>query len=647
MAADGGEPEILVAGPFRLDVREQRLLRDNLPVDITGKPFAILAALMREAERLVSKDQLFEQVWQGRAVSEAVLTSAMRQLRSALGDDARNPTIIETVHGYGYRFLLPAGPPVEEPPPSVMAAFETVAAPVAPRRGSRSTRALAISIVALALAAVALIAARNDFTRAPSLNPKSIVIAPFVDLSPAQGQEWFADGMTEEVLMSLSRAPDLQVASRAAGETILGATDPNAMARESVGAAHLLQGGVRRADGRVRVTAQLSRTTDGFTLWTEVFDRPEADVISIQEEIAVEIARALKSVMDPETFRAMSEAGTRSVDAYEAYLRGIALGRLALDGGNLDFARQSREAYERARKIDPQFAAAHWKSAETWFGQVTRTDARSAPEGLSFEALLAGYFERVDAAIATSKSETEALRYKAAREVFSMNPKKALNQITRYAEQRPGSIDAFDEMSRIAAYSADLPAMSRAADRMHAIAIERDLPLSRAITTTLMARRPRVAVKRARQHLALQPDGALINYQAQRAFIWTSNFEEARRALEKVEASDLPGEIKRLAAMRQACAEGRRAAAAADAEIVYENGSIGAQWQAAEIMGDKDRAHALLVPLDTIEGAPTLMQFMFQPTFDASAYPNLSRRLREAGVRPLAPMSMPYSCNIA
>src|SRR3712207_669177 len=117
----------LLSGPYRLDLRDERLWRGGEPVRLGGKAFALLRALMLHPQTLVTKDELFEQVWPGVIVSESVLTTAVKELRQAIGDKARRPSAIETVHGRGYRFLLPVerrggatheerGPPAARPP---------------------------------------------------------------------------------------------------------------------------------------------------------------------------------------------------------------------------------------------------------------------------------------------------------------------------------------------------------------------------------------------------------------------------------------------------------------------------------------------------------------------------------------------------
>ncbi len=144
---------------------------------------------------------------------------------------------------------------------------------------------------------------------------KSIAVLPFEDFSPDSDYAWFADGLTEEILNSLARAPDLLVASRTSSFAFRGTTMDVPAIGAQLGVAHILEGSVRRSGDRLRVTAQLIRAADDKHLWSENFDGSSEDSIEIQERIAIEIANALETAMDPEELAKMMSAGTRSVEA--------------------------------------------------------------------------------------------------------------------------------------------------------------------------------------------------------------------------------------------------------------------------------------------------------------------------------------------
>ena len=643
---------VLIAGPLRLDPRDQRLSVDGQLVALTGKSLALLQTLMQHPQTLVTKDQLFDAVWPGVIVSESVLTTAVKEVRRALRDDARNPRFIETAHGRGYRFLLPvqqqdqrpskmpAVPPIAALPPATIHPIAAVAQPFRARRWIISAVIAAIVVAAMAWPLIR----PTPAVMAQVAHPKSIAVLPFDDFSPNSDQRWFAEGLTEEIQNRLAHTPDLRVTSRMATAKVRKANTGVIEAARLLSVANILEGSVRRTDSRVRVTVALIRAPDGMQIWSQNYDRPDSDIISIQEDIAFEIARALKTVMDPPKLRAMVGVGTRSVDAYEAYLRGVSLDQRQLVEGDVAFARAAAESYEQARQLDPNFATAHWKSARTWFGNATRIDATVFGNKLSEETRLTGYFDRVNAAIATSRDETEALKYRSGRAVMQLQFKTAQQLMAQYLRARPRDTEAWEAMGDISAYAGDRPAMARAAERIHTLSIEAGNPKSRAITLSVMAMQLPDAVARARQQLALRPTNAITQYQAHRAFIWAGKTAEARELLRRIDASTMPADNKLLAQMRQACAESRADDAKRLRASIAEIGDMNSRWQAAQLMGNEAAATALLRPLDRPERLATLMQFMILPTFDAARYPTLMSALTRNGVVPRKAIAMPFGC---
>lgn len=152
---------------------------------------------------------------------------------------------------------------------------------------------------------------------------KSTAVLQFDDFSSDDEGDWFADGLAEEILNALARTPDLLVAARSSafrfGDSTLGIPE----IAERLGVAHVLEGSVRRSPQRIRVTVQLIRGSDGLTIWSKSYDRQPSELIEIQEHIALSIAQALETAMDPAALENMLRTGTRSVAAYEEYLRGL------------------------------------------------------------------------------------------------------------------------------------------------------------------------------------------------------------------------------------------------------------------------------------------------------------------------------------
>lgn len=628
----------LVAGPVWLDRQDERLWVSGSAVRLGGKALAILRTLMERPQTLVTKDELFDSAWPGLAVSEAVLTTAVKELRQALGDDARKPTFVETAHGRGYRFLLEVDERNEMPATASSARF----AGRFIQRGWIAAIATAIILVLAALMVTKPWSGEQPQTVAEAAHPKSIAVLTFEDLSEGHDRQWFAAGLTEEILNSLARTPDLHVAARTSTRSI-GSGDVREIGRR-LNVAHVLEGSVRRDRGRVRVTAQLIRTSDGFHLWSQNYDRPVTGVVSIQEDIAVAIARALDTVMSPRRLQAMVNLGTRSVEAYDEYLKGLAYEQQGLVTGSSEDARHSYEAFERARVIDPAFAAAQWKSAQNWFGNATRVGSAVTEERGSEAQRLKEYLLRVNAAIEASRGRPEQFRYRSARSLMDLRFREALALMLTYLKERPRDAEAWDEAVNLAGYSDNRRLMAQVAQRIHRLSTESGSPKSRAITAAVLSTDYPLAVTIARAQLRKSPGEVLIQYQAHRALLAGGHADEARPLLDRLLGSALPDENKVLAELRQACADGGRNVGAIAARLDTIDASTSSQWQAAALLGEPERATAILEPLHRPDRLTTLMQYLVYPNFDVRPFPLLQARLVDDGIKRRPPTAIPASC---
>jgi TolB-like protein/DNA-binding winged helix-turn-helix (wHTH) protein len=627
----------LVAGGLSLDRQDARVSVDGAPVRLGARAFDLLTVLMERPQVLLTKEEIFARVWAGVTVSDAVLTTAMKELRQAIGDSARQPRFIETAHGRGYRFLLPVSACDD-----VADAANTVSA--RPGRARRHELwALTVALGLIAILGSVILWARPQVADQP--HPKSIAVLPFEDLSPEGDQRWFADGLAEELQTTLARSPDLRTVSRVSAARLIRRGSSGQEVANRLGASQFLEGSVRRAGDRVRITVKLVNARDGAQVWAQNYDRSSRDVISIQEDIAFQIASSLRTVMDPDDLRVMVSAGTRSVEAYEAYLRGLAMDQRQFEDGDLAFALAAADAYELARVLDPGFAAAQWKAAETWFGNQTRMDS-STRASVSEAGRLARYLERIDAAIAASRGDTERLKYRAARATMELQVGTSKDFLSRYVAARPRDIDAWEELADVAAYAGDRETMRRAAERVHTLSVQEGEPRSRAITLSVMAMDLDVAVRQAREQLALRPDNVVTLYQAHRALIWSGQIEDAARLLKLIEASDLERGSRLLAEMRQACAEGRVAEATALRARIDESTGLTPRWLAAQLAGDLDGAEAMLRSMDTPARLPALMQYLINPSFDVADYPVLAGHLRRNGATLRRAEPVPYACPV-
>ena len=316
------------------------------------KVAAVLLVLSQRAGEVVSREDLLAAVWPGLVVTDDVLRRCIYQLRTQLqraGGDASARSLVETLPKRGYR-LRPDAPEEAEP----VARRPGPGRLIAGVPGARVPIEIATALLVV-IAAVAWVA-RDRLPRPespPGAASPSIAVLPFVDLSETQDQRYFAEGLAEEVLNLLVRLPELRVIARTSSFSFRDRDDLDI--REiggKLGVTHLLEGSVRKAGGRVRVTAQLVKAADGSHLWSRTYDRDVGDLLEMQREIASAIARTLEIRL---TDRAVSTS-VRAVDpaAHEHYLYARFFYSRRSPG---DLAAAERRL-ERAVVIDPNHAQA-------------------------------------------------------------------------------------------------------------------------------------------------------------------------------------------------------------------------------------------------------------------------------------------------
>ncbi|MEE2567220.1 hypothetical protein [Hyphobacterium marinum] len=236
----------------------------------------------------------------------------------------------------------------------------------------------------------------------------SVAVLPFTAFSADAEDGYFADGLTEEILNSLAGIPELLVTSRTSAFQFRGDNVPSVpeIAR-SLGVAHILEGSVRRAGDRIRVTAQLIRASDDRHLWSQTYDRTMDDVFAIQEDIAENVAAVLQVVLDDRQRARMTNSGTRNIDAFIAYQQGAELWAQGHENGeDIDLIEQSSVHFERATQLAPDFSEAYLLQSDYYAHRLT--DMARLPEGefdrADFDQLNARRAELVADAVRTADS---------------------------------------------------------------------------------------------------------------------------------------------------------------------------------------------------------------------------------------------------
>jgi TolB-like protein/DNA-binding winged helix-turn-helix (wHTH) protein/Flp pilus assembly protein TadD len=319
----------------------------------------LLLCLADSAGAVVSVDRLLSEVWADVVVGSASVYQTVSQLRKILGDVDPSPTYIATVPRKGYRLIASVRPAAEP--------AQTTQAPVIPPRAPTPRRVWVVagSFLALALAAAYFLgdkawlskhATGKGETPAATIvvSGQSIAVLPFADMSEKRDQEYFSDGLAEELIEQLGKTPGLKVIARTSSFSFKGKPDDIPTIAAKLKVANVLEGSVRRSGNHLRVSTQLIRADSGQPLWSETFDREFKDVFTIQDEIAAAVVTALKVQLNEGSMAARGH-GTTNPEAYNAYL----LGRQLHLQGIVPTWRQAIEAYQKAISLDPHYADAY------------------------------------------------------------------------------------------------------------------------------------------------------------------------------------------------------------------------------------------------------------------------------------------------
>jgi TolB-like protein/DNA-binding winged helix-turn-helix (wHTH) protein len=382
MAQTSAPRRILGFGSFEVDLASGELRREGLKVKLQDQPLRLLVLLLEHAGEVVTREELRNRLWPADTFVDFdhSLNTAVRKLREALGDSAEAPRYVETLARRGYRFAVPVKDP-EAPAPPALSADAEVPAPAthAAARGlSSPPRVVAIAGV---LGAAALVAAYWMGARpGPRTQPGrrlTLAVLPFDNLSGDADQEYLSDGLTEEMITQLARLePDrLRVTARSSTWKYKHADRDIPRLRQELGADYVLEGSLRRAGERVRVTAQLVQVVDQSHIWAETYDRDLRDVLVLQSEIARAVAAATALTLTPDAHARLARARPVHAESHLDYLRGryFFWNRRSEAG-----VRQALGYFQRSIAADPNYAPAYSGLADCY----TSLGATSAVGGL-------------------------------------------------------------------------------------------------------------------------------------------------------------------------------------------------------------------------------------------------------------------------
>jgi len=332
---------------FVLDTDRRELGRGSTVVSIAPLAFDFLEFLIRNRERVLTKDDLIASVWNGRIVSESAFSTCINAARSAINDTGEEQRLIRTVPRKGMRFVGEV------------------------REELKSRRAVAAG------------AAEEQSSPALSLPDRpSIAVLPFTNMSDDPQQDYFADGMVEEIITALSRLRWLFVIARNSSFTYKGrSVDVKQVGRE-LGVRYVLEGSVRKSASRVRITGQLIDASTGAHLWADRFDGAIEDVFDLQDQVTASVVGAIGPEMEQAEIERSTRKRTENLDAYDYYLQGLAQVYQATRHANDDALR----LFDKAIELDPNFGPAYgmaawcyaWRKVNGWMADRAKESAEAA-----------------------------------------------------------------------------------------------------------------------------------------------------------------------------------------------------------------------------------------------------------------------------
>ena len=367
--------ETLFVAGWHVDASTHRISKAGKTIKLEPRTMAVLVYLAGHPGAAVTREELEREVWRDMVVGYDALSNTIAKLRKAFGDDRKHPKVIETISKVGYRLIAEVGlatPSRAEEIPVGLRAGAALASPApaaAGREPPRRPLAAIAALIALLVAAGAGLAWFKPWepaglkALAPPDTP-SIVVLPFANLSDDPEEEYFADGMTDDLITGLSKIQGLFVISRHSAFTYKDKPVKPRQVAEELGVRYLVEGSIWRAGGRVRVNAQLIDAITGGHLWAERYDGDETDLFTLQDRVIANIVSVLSVRLTDREKSRVSRRPTDNLEAYDYYLRAE---RSQMYGFGGVRHHQTIWLYREAIALDPNFAEAYAGLAEIAF----------------------------------------------------------------------------------------------------------------------------------------------------------------------------------------------------------------------------------------------------------------------------------------
>lgn len=396
-----------------INVDASLMLRAGEKVPLGPRPFEVLLFLLENRGRVVTKQELFERVWGIDFVTDTALTQVIKEIRSALGDDAQSPRYIRTVHRKGYQFIAPLDS----------------GASVTKGRWRAHRTGLMLSAIGMLILAVSLWVNPSwmNLSRRESAPVSALAVLPFRNLSGSPEWEYLADGMTDVLIAELGRYMPLRVISKQSVLAFKEGTESVPEIARQLDVQAIVEGSFTLANDKVRVIAQLVRAHPEEHLWARTFERDFDNILALQSEIAEDIAGEIRVAL---AWRENSPQGTTSLGAQEAYLRG----RYLVVQRTQDSVAGAVREFENAILLDPDYALAHAELAIAFllmrvYGDLSNTEIlaraeRHARHAIKINPSLAEVQAAMGLVLSLQGKQEEALTY--LRQAIRINPSYSL-----------------------------------------------------------------------------------------------------------------------------------------------------------------------------------------------------------------------------
>ena len=628
----------LVADTLVLDRADQRAWSASRPLDLGAKALSLLQELMLNAGVLVTKERLFDVGWPDQAVSDAVLTTAIRELRRALDDPARQPEWIATQHGKGYRFLKDVD--ARDVHPGRRDVSRESMAADQPRRWPH----LLILVAGLAMVAGAVwwLTSRSDTDgdaaamaeTSEDAERASLAILPFAtsDVEP-----WIAGAFVGQIEHVLKQTGDITIVERGGGFS----PAPTGIAEaRSAGVRRVLTGDVSKSGDTVELVLRLVDTRTEDAVWEQRLSGSSTDLLPLFESSAIAVARSMNTATRRDELAEMAQVGTKSLLAFEEFEKGQRIFDEASIHASIAEVQAGFRHVEKALEHDPQFArAAYLLTYNRWgsFGTVF------AEPMIDLDEAYRRHLNLLDVAIVNASNDVERTLYRSQKASATLKLREAVRLLEQYVKKRPNDEVARENLMIGYAQTGNWDGVGRMLDSLAASAMARgQVPI---YSPTYLSHDASRAEQWAAR-LALADTNDFQKFYAQGIYLVAGDRNAGLRVGRTIDPAKLDGDLRNLLELRTMCAEGRHAQGrklALDL-LAKSDAQDGSLLPVAQVGAPDYDVRKLLPPDDTPAQRALLSQFLVNPWLDTSRFPKLRAILAEQGIERGPIGAMPFSC---